>query len=179
MGKSVWSRSVALFLVMGHLFCLFHVGCDSQQDDRTDLPVVQRVGLNELEEVIGSKRGDVVLLDIWATWCAPCVEAWPKLLELDESYGDRGLSIVTLSVDSVEAEEGVVEFLGERGMPGEALILDVENYNDFVGQLDSEWEGGVPAMLLYDRNGNLRYEGVGVDAGEGLGEELLKLLEDE
>ncbi|MBM4377763.1 MAG: TlpA family protein disulfide reductase [Deltaproteobacteria bacterium] len=52
---------------------------------------------------LAAERGNVVLLDVWATWCEPCVEALPLYAHLQETYGARGLRVYALNVDEDEA----------------------------------------------------------------------------
>jgi cytochrome c biogenesis protein CcmG, thiol:disulfide interchange protein DsbE len=60
---------------------------------------------------LASLRGQPVLLNIWATWCAPCREEMPALQALHEEYGPRGLRIIGVSVDSRGAEPAIRRFL--------------------------------------------------------------------
>ena len=94
-------------------------------------------------------RGEVVLLNFWATWCKPCVAEFPDLIELRNELGPRGLRIVGVSVDSRPPEE-VQTFLDRHGV-------------DWVNVIDSEWNvdhtfgwaRGVPKSMLIDANGRV------------------------
>jgi cytochrome c biogenesis protein CcmG, thiol:disulfide interchange protein DsbE len=60
-------------------------------------------------------RGRPVLLNVWATWCAPCRVEMPALQELHETYGPRGLEVVGVSIDGRGEREGIRSFLREVG----------------------------------------------------------------
>jgi thiol-disulfide isomerase/thioredoxin len=139
-------------------------------------PQLRQVDLEGLRDRIEAHRGKVVLVDVWATWCRPCVKAWPKLVRLVEEYKKQGLVVLTLSTDAPEKTAAVKDFLGKHGAPGESLHLKARNYDDFVTQLGTKWEGGVPAVLLYGRNGKLRYELIGARATDDLEDKVEKLL---
>jgi cytochrome c biogenesis protein CcmG, thiol:disulfide interchange protein DsbE len=96
-------------------------------------------------------RGEVVLLNIWATWCAPCRVEMPHLQELHEELGGRGLRIVGVSVDSGSARGAVERFTDDLGI--EFLILQDprERISHVLGAY------GVPFNVLIDREGIIRW----------------------
>ena len=62
-------------------------------------------------------RGKVVLVDYWATWCVPCIEAMPHLKELYAKYHDRGLEVVNISVDNANARDALVKLVAKLELP--------------------------------------------------------------
>jgi thiol-disulfide isomerase/thioredoxin len=127
-------------------------------------PEVIAAGLDQVRRAISDQGGKVVLVDFWATWCRPCVEAFPKLLEWHEELGPEGLAIVLVSVDDPSEPEAVREFLRTRSSPLGSLLLDVPDYNAFVGGFGADWGGEVPALFVYGRDGALRHS---FTTGEG------------
>lgn len=108
------------------------------------------------EAIIAKLKGEVVLVDFWATWCLPCVQQLPHTLELGQRLADRGLAVVTVSCDDPAELQRVSEFL-ESKQAGKAINL----ISQFGGSPKSmeEFEistGAVPFYKLYDRAGKLR-----------------------
>jgi thiol-disulfide isomerase/thioredoxin len=98
----------------------------------------------------------VVLLNIWATWCAPCREEIPYLQELYEKYSQRGLEVVGVSVDAAGEDEQIKAFLGE-------MRASYPIWRDPEQRVMSLFLSlGVPASYLLDRNGILRWKHLGV-----------------
>ncbi len=137
---------------------------------------LNRVDLQGLQAHIEAQGGKAVLLSVWATWCLPCVEAWPQLQRIAARYEDQGLSVLTLSVDTLDRSPDVIAFLQAHGTLGESLLLDTRNYSEFVYATGRTWEGGVPAYLLYDGAGELRHEFLGANASAGLESGIRELL---
>ena len=117
-------------------------------------------------------RGKVVLLDFWATWCAPCIESFPSLIDLHKKYQKDGLVIL-----------GITRFYGEVQGDDADEVAEIEylqNFRkthnlpyDFVvakGQANQIVYGatGIPTAVLIDRKGIVRY----VEAGSGTSREL-------
>jgi peroxiredoxin len=77
---------------------------------------------------LAALRGSPVLLNVWATWCPPCREEMPGLQLLHETFGDRGLHVIGVSIDSRGAESAIRSFADDHGIrftvlhdPGEAV----------------------------------------------------------
>jgi thiol-disulfide isomerase/thioredoxin len=94
-------------------------------------------------------RGKVVLLNIWATWCAPCRKEMPSLDRLQQQLGGDGLEVVALSIDTGDAGLSVV-----RSFYVAMAIRHLSIYNDPSGSAGFQLSApGVPTTLLLDREG--------------------------
>lgn len=69
--------------------------------------------LSGQQHTLAEYHGKVVLLDLWGTWCTPCIKAAPELVAAYQRFHDRGLEIIGIASDS---RERVVEFIADRGM---------------------------------------------------------------
>lgn len=133
----------------------------------------------ELESLDGgtvsltSLPGRAVLLNLWATWCLPCLKEMPELAALHERHGSQGLVVVGVSVDDAEALDRVRAFVAERRIPF-AVWLDPE-----MLLFDALRVRGLPATFVVDREGRivLRREGTITADDPDLGEALSRALE--
>ena len=127
---------------------------------------VRAVTAAELQEVLKQHRGKVLLVDFWATWCAPCREQFPKLVTWQKEYGESGLQLISVSLDELSAKDSKVkEWLEQYEADLETLILDVPNHSDFVQSWSSKWEGAIPALFIFDRKGNMTHQVLGAQHG--------------
>ena len=105
----------------------------------------ERVGGGQ--ESLSLYRGNVLLLDFWATWCAPCIASLPDVERLQALLKDRDFQVITISID--ENVELVERFMDER--------MDLPYVNWFVGEesdLYDDWAiQGVPTYIAVDRDG--------------------------
>lgn len=106
----------------------------------------------KLDEVVAAHRGNVVLVDYWSTSCVPCVEKLPAVLALQKRLRDRGLRIVTLSMDDPDATIEIQEFLRERGAVGQHLISKFGSSPKSLEEFEIDL---IPYYRLYDREGEL------------------------
>jgi thiol-disulfide isomerase/thioredoxin len=124
--------------------------------------------------LLAAGKGQVLLVDFWATWCIPCREEMPKLVEL--AARNRGLKLVTVSCDEPEQEAGASAFLARFAVKPPHYIKRVKDDEQFIDVIDSKWSGALPALFLYDRQGRLVKSYVGETDMAALQAALRKLL---
>jgi thiol-disulfide isomerase/thioredoxin len=96
-----------------------------------------------------------VLIDFWATWCAPCVASMPKLAEIYKEGKDKGL--VMISVDQDQEASKAADFLAKNG-------YEWPNFHDGDGEIEKLMgSGGIPRTVLVDAGGQIVYDGTGMD----------------
>lgn len=127
-------------------------------------------------KVLASHQGNVVLVDIWATWCAPCIEELPRVVRLEQKYRAKGFRLVTVSCDEPKDRQQALQFLEKHRAPMPAYLKQVANDEDFINWLDRKWSGALPALFLYDRAGRKAQSFVGETDLAELEKAILKLL---
>lgn len=100
-------------------------------------------------------RGAPVLLNVWATWCAPCREEIPELQTLHETFGPRGLRVIGVTVDSRSAAGDVRRFMDEYGMTYD-IWWDPDQTS--VSAFEAM---GVPLTVLIGPDGRIRWRHMG------------------
>ena len=104
---------------------------------------------------VKEQRGKVVLLNLWATWCAPCRAEIPELVALYSKHSGRGFEIVGVSLDDASAESSVRDFAKEHKITYPiALDPDGNLANDFRASV-------LPTTVLVDRGGKIRWRHIG------------------
>ena len=99
-------------------------------------------------------RGEIVLLNLWATWCGPCRWEMPSMERLYRELGPAGLKIVAVSVDQVSGEE-VLDFANELGLTFDVL-------HDRSGQIEIDYQTtGLPETVILDRDGVIVHKSIG------------------
>ncbi len=155
------------------LVCLFAGGASTGELAAPSLlnqkaPEFVRTGLDGGRVDLASYRGKVVLLNFWATWCAPCQVEMPVFAAWQRRYGLRGLQVLGISMDDDVAP---VSRLAARMKLGYPLAMgDAELGKQYGGVL------GLPITFLVGRNGVLRAEFEGETDLKALETRLTALL---
>jgi cytochrome c biogenesis protein CcmG, thiol:disulfide interchange protein DsbE len=119
---------------------------------------------------LANLRGEVVLLNIWATWCAPCREEMPDLQWIEDEFGDREFRVIGVSIDQAHADGAVARFLEDHAI-------------DFLVLRDPRSVSarrfrtiGVPESFLIDRQGVLAARWIGQVDRERVAGAILEAL---
>ena len=126
--------------------------------------------------VVAAKKGRVVLVNFWATWCDPCLEEMPALVSAAKGFSAKDLAVALVSTDSLKKTRDVQKFLASEKIPfvcWQAKSLDPQRFIDAV---DKSWNGAVPYTLVYDRKGELVARLVGPQTEKSFGEAVRKAL---
>ena len=117
-------------------------------------PQIKIINVTDLSELINENKDRVLLINVWATWCVPCREEFPELVQIAKSYSEK-VRVVGISVDDSEIlDSKVIPFLKNQKAEFENYLLKVIEPEDFINLLSKEWSGAIPATFIYDKGGN-------------------------
>jgi peroxiredoxin len=133
-----------------------------------DAPSFSLIDLNHRQVNLAAYRGKVVLLNFWATWCAPCLTEMPRFVMLQQKYGGRGLQVVGISMDD-DAQPVRVAYR-KYGLNYPVVMGDEKIGEMYGGVL------GLPVTFLIDAKGRIRFKHQGVINLNHLQNEIQALL---
>jgi len=112
-------------------------------------------------------KGQVVLLNIWATWCIPCQAEIPSLQRLYQAYGSKGLKLVAVSIDDYVSEDSIKAFAKNFGVTFEVL-------HDSTHSIEQAYQAtGYPETFVIGREGTIRRKWIGPDDWNSQGNRAL------
>lgn len=140
---------------------------------------VKQIDLSGLQAVL-KENADArrpLLVNFWATWCAPCREEFPELVKIDREFRAKGLEFVTVSLDELaEKDTEVANFLKEMRAAMPAYLLKTDDEETAIAAIAPEWRGALPLTVLYDQNGKAAYTKMGLIKPDVLRHEIQKVL---
>jgi len=117
---------------------------------------------------LASYRGKVVLLDFWATWCAPCLEEIPHFVDMQQKLGPQGFQAIGISMD--DEAKPVQKFYAEHGLNYPVALGTTELTQSYGGIL------GLPVTFVINRNGTIRKKFVGATDPAHIEDEVVAAL---
>jgi peroxiredoxin len=149
------------------------VGCSVKWLDKTKAVNAEREGFKKepvtlekaTSETIAALRknstGKTLLVNVWATWCAPCVEEFPDLMNTWRMYRRRPFQLVTLSLNYPDEEKAVRAFLEKQLASATNYVSGTMDPYELMKVLDPDWNGGVPYSMIIAPDGKVLYKGGG------------------
>lgn len=146
-------RALVVGVALLAIFVVFRPGSDLPGPPRVGEPIAAFAATSFATGdtvSLESLRGQPVLLNLWATWCAPCRYETPYLQSLYERYQDRGLEMVGVSIDSPGNADLAMDFLAEHG------VTYIQLHDPDQLSMDVYSVLGLPATFLIDSEGVVR-----------------------
>jgi thiol-disulfide isomerase/thioredoxin len=153
------------------LVCLslvFSFSCQTQTQESTTsipaektetlstLPKVKQIDASGLKDLL-KPNGKPLLINFWATWCAPCREEFPDLVKIGADHKDK-IDLHTVSLDALsEMEGGVPKFLAQMRAESPAYLLKTPDENAAIELVSKDWQGALPFTILFDAQGETIY----------------------
>ncbi len=103
----------------------------------------------------------LLLVNVWATWCGPCVAELPELVTMNRMYRKRNFQLITISLDEPENEKAAFKVLQEKKVAATNYISTISSKDKFADLLDKDWPGPVPYTLLIAPGGKVIYRKAG------------------
>lgn len=122
---------------------------------------LKKIGLKELEELKKNDSEKLLLINIWATWCAPCIIEYPELVKLQRIYGNRAFRFVSVSADDLDEFGKVHTFLESKHSAIDNYIFEGKDKYALIEAIDPGWNGALPYSLLIEPGGKILFSNQG------------------
>lgn len=148
--RSIWAAAFIL--------AASGIGATFAGEDSSAAPVAGTVKLDKAKydefrnKLVVNKKAKFTIVDVWATWCGPCKENFPHLVDLHRKFGEKGLVVVSLSFDDPTNKKHVAEaekFLRDKKAEFRNILLDEEEGVGFEKLNISS----IPAVFIFDPSG--------------------------
>ena len=166
MSKKIWFILIIGFVIIASIGFGFFNGSETKpvkneskvQQKHFEFPVAPDFALKDLNNntvKLSDYKGNVVIIDFWATWCGPCRRGIPEFIELQAEYGEDNLTILGISVDQGDLSV-VPKFAEEYGI----------NYPILYANQDVQMKYGpirsIPTAFIVDKDGKVRDRAIGL-----------------
>ncbi|HYG18741.1 MAG TPA: redoxin domain-containing protein, partial [Ohtaekwangia sp.] len=117
---------------------------------------IEDLDLEQLKALLKNDGVNYKLINVWATWCGPCVTEFPEFVTMNRMYRNREFELVTISMDNLDKKATALNFLTRKQASMKNYILKGDKYA-FIEALDKKWEGALPYTLFIAPGGKILY----------------------
>jgi len=118
--------------------------------------------LDGIKEVLANKTNKYRLINVWATWCGPCVVEYPDFVTMQRMYGARDFEFISISTDGLKKKDKVLDFLKNNNSAVKNYLYTLENKYPLIEAVDKNWSGSLPYTMLVAPGGQVVYSHPGV-----------------
>ncbi|MCH8192916.1 MAG: redoxin family protein [Planctomycetes bacterium] len=123
---------------------------------------LQPAGVSDIAALVRNETERLRLINVWATWCAPCAAEFPDLVELHRMYRGREFELVSISMDALRREAQSLAFLKKHAASFRNVIFASDDRDALAEALDPSWTGALPYTLLVAPGGKIIYRHTGL-----------------
>lgn len=115
------------------------------------------IGVTGIRALLKNNSDKLRLINVWATWCGPCVNEFPEFITMNRMYRKRDFEFISISADELPKQNKALEFLKKQESSVTNYIFAGDNKYDLIDAIDPKWQGALPYTLLVEPGGNIVY----------------------
>jgi thiol-disulfide isomerase/thioredoxin len=112
-------------------------------------------------ELAKNPTNKLTVINLWATWCGPCIAELPEFVTMNRMYRGRPFRLVTISLDDPEKRDEARRVLTDHHVAVKNYILTTKDRDAFADSLDKEWPGPLPYTMIVAPGGKVLFRKVG------------------
>ncbi len=118
---------------------------------------VEMIDEPALKELLLNKSDKLRLINVWATWCGPCVAEFDDFITINRMYRGRDFEFISISADNPSNKEKVLKFLKKQQASNTNYLFSVDDKYKLIEIVDPKWEGALPYTILVEPGGKIVY----------------------
>jgi thiol-disulfide isomerase/thioredoxin len=110
-----------------------------------------------LKELLKNKSDKLRLINIWATWCGPCVTEFQEFISINRMYRRRDFEFISISADDPAKKDKVLKFLQQQQASNANFLFSIDDKYKLIEAVDPAWQGALPYTILVEPGGKIVY----------------------
>lgn len=119
---------------------------------------IEYIKIPGLEKMLKDPQNKLLVINFWATWCAPCVSEIPVFEKTAKFYDASKVRFLLISLDfPSQIEKQLIPFLKKNKITIDVAVMTDLDYNSWIDKVDPQWQGDIPATLFLNNSTKVRY----------------------
>ncbi|MDQ2752019.1 MAG: TlpA family protein disulfide reductase, partial [Bacteroidota bacterium] len=115
------------------------------------------IGVDGIKALIKNSSDKLRVINVWATWCGPCVAEFSEFITMNRMYRRRDFEFVSISADDPDNNENVLKFLKKEQASTTNYLFNSDDKYKLIEAIDPKWEGALPYTLIIEPGGKIVY----------------------
>jgi peroxiredoxin len=127
---------------------------DKWSKEPVNLETINEGGIKDL---LKNNSEKLRLINVWATWCGPCVTEFPDFITIKRMYEGRDFEFISISADNASQKDKVLKFLKSKQASCKNYLFDTDDKYKLIEAIDPKWQGALPYTVLVEPGGRIVY----------------------
>jgi peroxiredoxin len=123
---------------------------------------IQAIDEAGLKDVIKNNSDKLRLINVWATWCGPCVTEFPSFITVNRMYRNRDFEFISISADDPDKKDKALQFLKKQQASNTNYLFSTDDKYKLIEAVDPAWKGELPYTILVEPGGKIVYRNDGI-----------------
>lgn len=123
---------------------------------------VSMIDENGVKELLQNSSDKLRLINVWATWCGPCIKEFPSFVEINRMYRGRDFEFISISADDPAKQDKVLKFLQKQQASNKNYVFSLDDKYKLIELIDPNWQGALPYSILVEPGGRIVYAKQGI-----------------
>jgi thiol-disulfide isomerase/thioredoxin len=115
------------------------------------------INLAGVKDLVKNNSGKLRLINVWATWCGPCVVEFPEFITMNRMYRGRDFEFISICLDDLAKKDKALQFLKEKEASNKNYIFNIDDKYAFIDAVDPKWQGALPYTMIVEPGGKIIY----------------------
>lgn len=118
---------------------------------------IEELDENGVKNLLKNDSKKLRLINVWATWCGPCVVEYPEFVSIQRMYGQRDFEFISISADKIIQKEKALNLLKSKHSAVKNYIFNGKDSYQLIEAIDPKWDGALPYTMLIEPGGKIVY----------------------
>lgn len=115
------------------------------------------ISADGIKNLVKNSSDKLRLINVWATWCGPCVVEFPEFVSINRMYRRRDFEFISISADEPAKKDKALQFLQKQEASNTNYIFNIDDKYKLIEAIDPQWQGALPYTLLVEPGGKIVY----------------------
>lgn len=129
-------------------------GYEDWAKEPVDIEMINEAGVKEL---LKNNSGNLRLINVWATWCGPCLVEFPEFVTINRMYRGRDFEFISICLDDSTRKTKALKFLRDKQASNKNYLFNLDDKYALIEAVDPNWQGALPYTLIVEPGGNIVY----------------------